>query len=62
MLLFGPILGSPILSLSDDDMPAVTITGMLQVEARIQNPLQDLLSNPNARLIIAAEIHTLPVG
>lgn len=62
MLLFGPILSAAILSLSDDDMPAVTIIGMLQIEARMQNPLAELLANPNARLIVAAEIRTLPIG
>lgn len=62
MLCYAPLLGRPLLALPESSLGVVEVTIEIVSEARLQNPLQAIVGDPAARLVLAAEIQTALIG
>lgn len=58
MLLFAPVLGRPLLALPQPWLGAVAVIGTAVVVAPFADPLVELVSDPSAQFVIAAEVVT----
>lgn len=58
----GPISSSPISALRDNSLGLTIIECDSSVEARMSNPLKDIVGDPRIMLVIAAEINPVPFG
>jgi hypothetical protein len=59
MVGFGPLSDVPVSSLPF--IHNITVIGTANVQGQLLNPLADLVSDPNKRLVFAVELTFIPI-
>lgn len=61
MLLFAPLLSRPLLALPDNSLPATDVVCDTIVEARLDNPLAELVQDARKQLVLAVQVTAVPL-
>jgi hypothetical protein len=62
MLGLRPLGTTPICALPDVSLGRVVIVATAIVEARLNNPIAELVGDPRNKLVLAVEITAVPLG